>query len=88
MLASEGIPEDGGIPPPGHPSCVIFRNVKIQRRAHGRWKTLAKDGTNVNGRVLFHLKDVRGRYRAVAPRYEDGGTTCRSDRSPEQRHTH
>lgn len=73
----------------GFAGCVAGVPVKIQRRASGRWKTVARTTTTDTGAFKERIRDRAGRYRARAPRITlDDGSTCLADVSPVVRHRH
>lgn len=71
----------------GFAGWVAGITVKIQRRADGRWRTVASTATDDAGAFSQRIRDVAGRYRAKAPRLSvDDADVCLADESPVVRH--
>jgi hypothetical protein len=63
--------------------CIAGVAVKIQRRAHGHWKTVGSTTTKDTGAYKKRIKDKPGKYRAKAPSVTIGTTdTCLAAVSP------
>ena len=66
--------------------CFADVAVKIQRRAAGKWKAVARTSTDPDGAYRVRIRDRAGRYRAVAPRFSpEDGHRCLKDVSPVRR---
>jgi hypothetical protein len=61
----------------GFAACYQGVGVRIQRRVSGRWRTIATTLTNDLGRFRASIANRAGRYRAVAPRDNEGSDVCR-----------
>jgi adhesin/invasin len=83
----------GTVTSPDFESCATNVPVKVQIRAGGEWVTRKTDTTNSNGVWKVLIRDVRGKYRVVATRFQiedpDQGTLdiCRKARDV-KRHRH
>ena len=67
-------------------ACFRGVAVKIQRRGGGRWKVVARTRTNADGTYRKKMRDRRGRYRALAPRFSpEDGHRCLKGISPIRR---
>jgi hypothetical protein len=75
----------GGIPPPG---CLASRDIKVQRKTEGVWKTVETGTTNGSGRYEEQIPDKGGKYRAVALAKQSGTTTCTKSVSDVETHHH
>lgn len=75
----------GGIPPPG---CLAFRDIKVQRKTDGVWKTVETGTTNGSGRYEEQIPDKGGKYRAIALAKQSGATTCTKSVSDIETHNH
>jgi hypothetical protein len=70
----------------GFAKCASGVRINVQRRARGRWRTVARDLTNANGRYSIPGRRAAGRYRAVAPATTlAGGDQCQRARSRSDR---
>ena len=68
-------------------TCESGVTVKVQRRKHGRWRTVETGTTTSQGRFRFDLTDRPGRYRSLAPEQTVGTDTCLQATSPIVRNT-
>jgi hypothetical protein len=60
----------GTVNAPDYADCEAFVPVKVQLRASGEWITRKTDVTNENGVWKVLIRDVKGRYRVTATRFE------------------
>lgn len=69
--------------------CVAGVTVKIQRRADGSWRTIARTATDYAGAYRQRIRDLAGRYRGKVRRVSvDDADICLADTSPVVRHRH
>jgi hypothetical protein len=63
----------------GFGACETNATVKIQRKGHGRWRTVKQDVTNSRGRYRVRMKDRPGAYRSIVRRtvVNGGQHVCR-----------
>lgn len=67
----------------GYKPCTRNALIKVQRRAGGGWRNLAKVYTNDFGRYRAKVPNKRGRYRAVSPKRKvDDLNLCSAAKSP------
>jgi len=62
-------------------TCESGVTVKVQRKKHGRWRTVETGQTNTQGKYRFDIVDREGRYRSLAPEQTVGTDTCLQARS-------
>ena len=72
----------------GFAACSASAPVKVQYKAGGEWNTRKSSFTNSNGNFSVLIRDVTGKYRVVAVKFEVDGDTCLRDQSPVKRHRH
>ncbi len=82
----------GTVDAPDYADCEAFVPVKVQLRASGEWITRKTDVTNENGVWKVLIRDVKGRYRVTATKFEivdnaNNINVCQRARD-EARHTH
>ena len=67
--------------------CFTGVAVRVQRKVSGVWRTVARTTTADDGTYRSKLRDVSGRYRAVAPAFSpEEGHRCLKGVSPVRRH--
>lgn len=67
-------------------ACFQGVKVRVQRKKDGAWRTLGRATTDRYGTYRLELRDRRGRYRAVAPRFSPSeGHGCLKAISPIRR---
>jgi hypothetical protein len=71
-------------------ACASSVPVKIQRRAHGNWKTVGSATTSATGTYKKKIKDKEGKYRAKAPKVvlNSNVDICSGAKSPARKHNH
>jgi hypothetical protein len=62
--------------PDGFSACAANVPVRIQRRASGHWKTIARTSTNSNGAYQKRIRNKHGKYRSMAPQVSASGESC------------
>jgi hypothetical protein len=68
--------------PDGTVICEAGREVLIQQRDRGGWRTVESENSKSGGSYRIHLPDESGDYRALVRKLAIDGGTCARDTSP------